>query len=316
MKHYQKYIVVLVLCLTVLSGCNLPGLKNATAPDEVQITALATSESQIMSHMLRLLIEHDTHGKIKPTIINNLGSSTIQHNAIVNGQANMSGTRYTGTDLTGTLKMSPITDSQKAMAATQKGFKDKYQQTFFNSYGFDNTFALMVTQETAKKYNLETVSDLQKYAKDLRLGMDTTWPNREVDGYPAFQRKYGFKFGENRPMQIGLVYDALQSGSLDVAVGYSTDGRIAAYNLKVLKDDKHFFPPYDASPLASDKLLKERPELKSIIKKLEGKISTKDMQHLNYQADGEGKEPAIVAQKFLEQHHYFDDTKEAKNNER
>ncbi|MCE5005846.1 osmoprotectant ABC transporter substrate-binding protein [Staphylococcus chromogenes] len=309
MKRYQKYIAVVVLCLTVLSGCSLPGLKNASAPDEVQITALATSESQIMSHMLRLLIEHDTNGKIKPTIINNLGSSTIQHNAIVDGQANMSGTRYTGTDLTGTLKMDPIIDPKKAMAATQKGFKEKYNQTFFNSYGFDNTFALMVTQETAKKFHLEKVSDLKKYAPNLRLGMDTTWENREVDGYPAFQRKYGFKFGENRPMQIGLVYDALENGSLDVAVGYSTDGRIAAYNLKVLKDDEHFFPPYDASPLASDKLLKERPELKPIIQKLEGKISTKEMQNLNYQADGEGQEPAIVAQKFLEKHDYFDHDK-------
>lgn len=309
MKRYQKYIAVVVLCLTVLSGCSLPGLKNASAPDEVQITALATSESQIMSHMLRLLIEHDTNGKIKPTIINNLGSSTIQHNAIVDGQANMSGTRYTGTDLTGTLKMDPIIDPKKAMAATQKGFKEKYNQTFFNSYGFDNTFALMVTQETAKKYHLEKVSDLKKYAPNLRLGMDTTWENREVDGYPAFQRKYGFKFGENRPMQIGLVYDALENGSLDVAIGYSTDGRIAAYNLKVLKDDEHFFPPYDASPLASDKLLKERPELKPIIQKLESKISTKEMQHLNYQADGEGQEPAIVAQKFLEKHDYFDHDK-------
>lgn len=309
MKRYQKYIAVVVLCLTVLSGCSLPGLKNASAPDEVQITALATSESQIMSHMLRLLIEHDTNGKIKPTIINNLGSSTIQHNAIVDGQANMSGTRYTGTDLTGTLKMDPIINPKKAMAATQKGFKEKYNQTFFNSYGFDNTFALMVTQETAKKYHLEKVSDLKKYAPNLRLGMDTTWENREVDGYPAFQRKYGFKFGENRPMQIGLVYDALENGSLDVAVGYSTDGRIAAYNLKVLKDDEHFFPPYDASPLASDKLLKERPELKPIIQKLEGKISTKEMQNLNYQADGEGQEPAIVAQKFLEKHDYFDHDK-------
>ena len=81
------------------------------------------------------------------------------------------------------------------------------------------------------------------------------------------------------PMQIGLVYDALHSGNLDVAVGYSTDGRIAAYDLKVLKDDKQFFPPYDASPLATDKLLKEKPQLKPIIEKLEGKISTEQMQN-------------------------------------
>ena len=78
-------------------------------------------------------------------------------------------------------------------------------------------------------------------------------------------KEYGIDFKTVRPMQIGLVYDALHSGNLDVAVGYSTDGRIAAYDLKVLKDDKHF-PPYDASPLATDQLLKEKPELKPIIK--------------------------------------------------
>ena len=168
MKYYKKYIAVFVLCLTVLSGCSLPGLKNSNSDDDVRITSLGTSESQIISHMLRILIEHDTNNKIQPTLINNLGSSVIQHNAITSDQANMSGTRYTGTDLTGALGEDPIKDPNKAMKATQKGFKDKYHQTFFNSYGFANTYALMVTKETAKKYHLETVSDLKKHANKLR----------------------------------------------------------------------------------------------------------------------------------------------------
>ncbi|WP_180542049.1 osmoprotectant ABC transporter substrate-binding protein [Staphylococcus haemolyticus] len=312
MKYYKKYIAVFVLCLTVLSGCSLPGLKNSNSDDDVRITSLGTSESQIISHMLRILIEHDTNNKIQPTLINNLGSSVIQHNAITSDQANMSGTRYTGTDLTGALGEDPIKDPNKAMKATQKGFKDKYHQTFFNSYGFANTYALMVTKETAKKYHLETVSDLKKHANKLRVGMDSSWENRKGDGYSGFKKEYGIDFKTVRPMQIGLVYDALHSGNLDVAVGYSTDGRIAAYDLKVLKDDKHFFPPYDASPLATDQLLKEKPELKPIIKKLEGKISTEQMQELNYQADGKGKEPATVAEDFLKKHNYFDDENDSK----
>lgn len=312
MKYYKKYIAVFVLCLTVLSGCSLPGLKNSNSDDDVRITSLGTSESQIISHMLRILIEHDTNNKIQPTLINNLGSSVIQHNAITSDQANMSGTRYTGTDLTGALGEGPIKDPNKAMKATQKGFKDKYHQTFFNSYGFANTYALMVTKETAKKYHLETVSDLKKHANKLRVGMDSSWESRKGDGYSGFKKEYGIDFKTVRPMQIGLVYDALHSGNLDVAVGYSTDGRIAAYDLKVLKDDKHFFPPYDASPLATDQLLKEKPELKPIIKKLEGKISTEQMQELNYQADGKGKEPATVAEDFLKKHNYFDDENDSK----
>lgn len=149
MNKYKKYIVVLVLCLTVLSGCNLPGLKNSNSDDDVKITSLGTSESQIISHMMRLLIEHDTHGKIKPTLINNLGSSVIQHNAVASGQANMSGTRYTGTDLTGALNEKPIKDPKSNESYT-KGFEEKYHQKFFNSYGFANSYSLIVTKETAK----------------------------------------------------------------------------------------------------------------------------------------------------------------------
>ncbi|HDE0427245.1 TPA: osmoprotectant ABC transporter substrate-binding protein [Staphylococcus aureus] len=309
MKKIKYILVVLVLSLTVLSGCSLPGLGSKSTKNDVKITALSTSESQIISHMLRLLIEHDTHGKIKPTLVNNLGPSTIQHNALINGDANISGVRYNGTDLTGALKEAPIKDPKKAMIATQQGFKKKFDQTFFDSYGFANTYAFMVTKETAKKYHLETVSDLAKHSKDLRLGMDSSWMNRKGDGYEGFKKEYGFDFGTVRPMQIGLVYDALNSEKLDVALGYSTDGRIAAYDLKVLKDDKQFFPPYAASAVATNELLRQHPELKTTINKLTGKISTSEMQRLNYEADGKGKEPAVVAEEFLKKHHYFDKQK-------
>lgn len=309
MKKIKYILVVFVLSLTVLSGCSLPGLGSKSTKNDVKITALSTSESQIISHMLRLLIEHDTHGKIKPTLVNNLGSSTIQHNALINEDANISGVRYNGTDLTGALKEAPIKDPKKAMIATQQGFKKKFDQTFFDSYGFANTYAFMVTKETAKKYHLETVSDLAKHSKDLRLGMDSSWMNRKGDGYEGFKKEYGFDFGTVRPMQIGLVYDALNSEKLDVALGYSTDGRIAAYDLKVLKDDKQFFPPYAASAVATNELLRQHPELKTTINKLTGKISTSEMQRLNYEADGKGKEPAVVAEEFLKKHHYFDKQK-------
>lgn len=309
MKKIKYILVVFVLSLTVLSGCSLPGLGSKSTKNDVKITALSTSESQIISHMLRLLIEHDTHGKIKPTLVNNLGSSTIQHSALINGDANISGVRYNGTDLTGALKEAPIKNPKKAMIATQQGFKKKFDQTFFDSYGFANTYAFMVTKETAKKYHLETVSDLAKHSKDLRLGMDSSWMNRKGDGYEGFKKEYGFDFGTVRPMQIGLVYDALNSEKLDVALGYSTDGRIAAYDLKVLKDDKQFFPPYAASAVATNELLRQHPELKTTINKLTGKISTSEMQRLNYEADGKGKEPAVVAEEFLKKHHYFDKQK-------
>ncbi|WP_425424894.1 osmoprotectant ABC transporter substrate-binding protein [Staphylococcus schleiferi] len=294
-----------MLSLIILSGCSLPGL-GGTSKDSVKITALSTSESQIMAHMVRLKIEHDTKGKIKPAIINNLGSSTIQHNALINGDGNISSTRYTGTDLVGALEMDPVKNPKKAMAITQKEFEKRFHQTWFDSYGFENTFAFMVTKETARKYHLKNVSDLKKHSDELRLGTDSTWIKRAGDGYPAFTKAYGFDFDTIRPMQIGLVYDALKNKKLDVALGYTTDGRVSAYDLVVLKDDKHFFPPYDAIVVATDQILKTHPELKQSLKDLSGKINTKQMQKLNYEADGEGKEPAVVAKDFLKAHHYFE----------
>lgn len=306
MKVFKCFTLFLIFCSIFLAGCDLPGLNGGQSKKDIKITALATSESQIMAYMLKDKIEHDSNGKYTASIINNLGSASIEHNAIINGNAEVSSTRYTGTDLIGALNHKPVRDSKSAMDLTQTLFKKKFNQTFFNSYGFENTFAFMVTQETAKKYNLHKVSDLKKIKDDIKVGTDTTWIKRGGDGYGPFKSYYGFGFKQLKPMQIGLVYDALKNKKLDVALGYTTDGRISAYHLKVLKDDRKFFPPYDASPLATNSLLNKHPGVKQSIKDLESKVSTEEMQKLNYEADGKGTEPALVAQQFLEKHHYFD----------
>ncbi|MGA4515476.1 osmoprotectant transport system substrate-binding protein [Staphylococcus caledonicus] len=315
MKKLKLTFILMALSLVVLSGCSLPGLGDGDGKDSVKITATETSETKIMANIEKLMIEHYTNDRIKPTIVGNLGSSIIQHNALQRGDVNMSAVRYTGTELTSVLEAPPTKDTKKAMSESQRLFKKKYDQKFYNSFGFENTYAFMVTKEVAEKYHLEKVSDLKKYKDELRLGMDTQWMNRAGDGYPAFQKDYGFKFASARPMQIGLVYDALKNKKLDVAVGYSTDGRIAAYDLKILKDDRKFFPPYDGSPLATEKLIKDNPEIDKALQKLEGKISTEEMQKLNYEADGKGKEPAVIAEEYVKKHNYFeDDTKKGGQN--
>lgn len=309
MKIIKCILIVLALSLVVLSGCGLPGLGDSNSKDSVKITATESSETKIVANIEKLMIEHYTNGDIKPIIIGNLGSSIVQHNALMRGDANMSAVRFTGTELTSVLDAPPTRDANKAMEESQRLFKKKYNQKYYHSLGFENTYAFMVTKETADKYHLEKVSDLEKYKDQLRLGMDTQWMNRAGDGYPAFQKEYGFKFKSARPMQIGLVYDALKNKKLDIAVGYSTDGRIAAYNLKILKDDRNFFPPYDGSPLATEKLIKDHPEIDKALTKLENTISTKEMQKLNYEADGKGKEPAVIAEEFIKKHNYFEDKK-------
>lgn len=305
MKQFKKLFIVMFTSLMVLSGCSLPGLGGGT-DDPVRISAHDTSESQIIAHMVRLMIEHDTDGEINPTIINNLTVSTLHHNALLNGDANMSSLRYSGTEMTGPLDHEPVFDPDEAMEVAQEIFQERFGQKYFNSYGFDNSYAFMVTQETADEYDLETVSDLEAYKDELDLGVDSSWLNREGDGYPGFVDHYGFSFDSVRAMQIGLVYDALNNETLDVTLGYTTDGRISAYNLVVLEDDMSFFPPYDAAPLATEALIEEYPELEETLQKMENQISTEQMQELNYEADGEGKEPAVVAEEFLQEKNYFE----------
>lgn len=306
MRQIKKLLAVTLVSLTVLAGCSLPGLSSSSG-DGIAITSMTTTESQIVSHMSRLMIEHYSEGEIEPVMINNLGSSTIQHNAMLSGDAQISGVRYTGTDLTGVLNQEPESDPVTAMEQTQEIFDQEFDMKFYDSYGFDNTYAFMVTRETAEEYNLETTSDLAEYTDEFAVGVDTSWFNRPGDGYPAFQEAYGFSFGNIRAMQISLVYEALSTGSLDLALGYTTDGRIPAYDLVVLEDDLQFFPPYDASPFATHAVIEEYPVIDEALSRLTDTISTETMQNLNYRADEEGIEPALVAEEFLEEHNYFEE---------
>ncbi|MBW0763490.1 osmoprotectant ABC transporter substrate-binding protein [Mammaliicoccus lentus] len=314
MKKYFKLFIPIVTLTVILSGCSLPFLGGTGDKNSVKIGMQNTSESQIIGHIDRLMIEHeakkDNVNENNIQMINNLGSSTVTFNAMNTGDANISSARYTGTDLTGALNLDPITDPDKALKVVRKAFDEDYNQKWYGSYGFENTYAMMVTKETAEKYNLKKVSDMKNVADKLEAGVDSSWMKRPGDGYPAFKEKYGFDFKRTRPMQIGLVYDALNTGKMDVVLGYTTDGRIASYDLVVLEDDLRFFPPYDASPLVTEELIKEKPYVDRAMKKLEGKISTEQMQKLNYEADNNLKEPAVVAEEFLKKHNYFDDEKD------
>lgn len=302
MRIKLKFLFGICSMLLILSGCSL---NDNNQSEKVKIATLSTSESAIMGNMLKLMIEHYTDEDVE--MINNLGSSVVAHQATLNGDANISASRYTGTDLTGALGQEPIKDPTKAMKKVQKLFAEDYEQTFFDSYGFANTYAFMVTKETAEKYNLKKVSDLRKVAGKMEAGVDNSWMNRPGDGYKGFVKAYGFDFSKVYPMQIGLVYDAVEAGKMDIVLGYTTDGRIASYDLVVLEDDLHFFPPYDCSPLATNALLDSKPEVKKVLQRLVGKISTDEMQRLNFEADNNLLEPANVAKKFLEKNNYFDE---------
>ena len=302
----KKSFLLSLVSAGVLAGCALPGLGSGSGEEGITVAGVTSTEGLIMSYVVEGMIEHYMDD-MDVQVINNLGSSTVSHQALLNGDANIAGVKYTGTSLTGELGEDPITDSEKALEVVVEGFDEKFDQKWFPSYGFANSYAFMVTKETAEEYGLEKISDLEPYALEMNAGVDNSWIEREGDGYDAFLDTYGFDFNRVYPMQIGLVYDALQAGSMDIILGYSTDGRIASYDLVVLEDDLQLFPPYDASPLATNEILEAYPELEGILLRMEGMISEEQMQEMNYEADNNLKEPQVVAEEFLKENNYFED---------
>ena len=304
MKIKAKFGLLLSMIIILLSGCSFPGLASTSNEDTVAITGGITSEAQILGAIVARMVEHYTDKNT--TVINNLATTTINHQAMMNGDASISAARYTGTDLTTTLGLEPESDPTAAFNTVKKEFEKRYHQTWFPSYGFDNTYVFLVRKDTAEKYNLKKVSDLKGVADQLVAGVDTAWITREGDGYDGFQEAYGFSFKNILPMQIGLVYDAVDNGKMDIVLGYSTDGRIASYDLVMLEDDLNFFPPYDAAPVVDDKLIKDTPEVADALNKLADTISTEKMQQLNYQVDNDLLEPTVVAERFLQENNYFE----------
>lgn len=306
MKKFKHRRLSLLLVLGFLSlwltSCGFPGV-SSNNKDTVRIAAISSTESQIMANMIAELINHELD--YKTTLVNNLGSATVAHQAMVRNDADISATRYTGTDLTGTLQLPVTKDPKVAGKIVKREFKTRYDQTWFPTYGFADTYAFMVTKATAQKYHLKTISDMGQVADQINAGVDTSWMNRKGDGYPDFVKTYGYDFKRVYPMQIGLVYDAVEVNKMQTVLGYSTDGRIKSYNLTLLEDDKQFFPPYDCSMVVNNALLKAHPDLAKVLHRLDGKIDLDTMQELNYQVDNNLLEPAVVAQRFLVKHNYF-----------
>ncbi|MDO7487456.1 osmoprotectant ABC transporter substrate-binding protein [Peribacillus frigoritolerans] len=302
-KIRSTILLALLVCSLMITGCSLPGL-GSSSENTVKIGAQSMTESEILANMIAQLIERNT--ELDTKIIKNLGSNFVQQKAMETGDIDIAATRYTGTDLTSVLGQEIEKDPVKAMEIVQREFKEQYGFKFFDSYGFDNTYAFTISNELAVEKGYKKISDLEKDADNLRLGVDSAWLKRKGDGYKGFVDTYGLEFGETYPMQIGLVYDAVKNGQMDIVLAYSSDGRIKVNDLKLLEDDKQYFPPYDCSPVVTEELLERYPEIEEELNKLIGEITTETMQELNYEVDGNLKEPSVVASEFLEAHKYFE----------
>ncbi|MGM9886944.1 MAG: ABC transporter permease/substrate-binding protein [Lactococcus sp.] len=265
---------------------------------EITIGGKLGSEPTIIINMYKELIEKKSD--IRVNLKSNFGDTTFCYNALKADKIDLY-PEYTGTILTTfSKKTTTSTNPETVYENARDDIKKLDDFIYLKPMAFQDTYALAVKSSTAKENQLENISDLSTLNRPL-AGFDLEFANRK-DGYLGLQSKYGLNFNV-KTMQTSLIYSALNSNAVQIAQVYSTDSQIKQYNLKVLKDDKKLFPPYQAAPLMSEKLLKKYPQLETILNQLAGKITDQEMIEMNYQVNVEQKSAATVAHDFLVKHH-------------
>jgi osmoprotectant transport system permease protein len=221
----------------------------------------------------------------------------LPHDAMLGGTLDLY-PEYTGTSYTAILHHAPITDPRAVYAQVKQDYAEKFNVEVSQPLGFENTFAILIRGEEARKLNLKTISDAAAQAPRWRAGFGQDFMSR-ADGYPGFSKAYGLQFAAVREMDLSLTYIALSSRQVDLIAGNSTEGRIATLDLYQLADDRHYFPPYEAVYLVRQDSLTRVPALKEVLAKLANAISTDEMRRLNYEIDGNKRDPKEVVKEWL-----------------
>jgi len=294
MKRIRILLIAAVVLATaaLVSAC---GGRSGSGGDGGRITVGSKNftENIILAHMMAELIEAKTGLRVDRKV--NLGGSNVAWKALLNNDIQLY-PDYTGTIVANYYQEETGT-SQETLEKTRELLAQD-NLAFLAPFGFNNTYTLAVSQETAAKYGLKTFSDLAEVAGELVLGCEFEFLDRP-DGYPGLQETYGMKFKDALGMDHGIMYRSLAEGKVDVIDAFATDGQIVVHNLVILEDDKEFFPPYDAGPLIRKEVLDKYPELESVLNALGGAITEAEMQALNAKVDEEGLKAEDVARDFL-----------------
>jgi osmoprotectant transport system permease protein len=221
----------------------------------------------------------------------------LGHSELVAGNIDLY-PEYTGTSFTAILHHQPITDPKAVYDQVKREYAQQFQVEVSPPLGFDNTFAILVRGEDARRLNLKTISEAAKYSSQWQAGFGHDFVVRQ-DGYPGFSQAYGLQFRNVNQMALDLSYKALASHQVDIIAGNSTDGRIGALDLFQLADDRHYFPPYEGVFLTRQDALQRVPALGEVLPKLGGAITTDEMRSLNYEVDGLRRDKKNVVREWL-----------------
>ena len=258
------------------------------------------SETQLMHHMVKMLVEDQTD--LTVTIQDQM--SQVNNFNALNGDSHTCDLMisYDGTLLT-TFFHQDVTDVPEGMSIydyVNQVAQEEYGMRLLEKLGFDNTYAIAVPQAVADQYGLETISDLVPVADQLTFGAEQGFFTLEGSmKYGPFTEFYGLNFRNPVSVDLGLKYAAVENGSFDVTVVYATDGLNRKAGLKILEDDKGFFPDYNGAFLVREDVLEKYPELEGILNQLAGEIPTEQMAELTYQVDVLGRTVDAVAREFL-----------------
>ena len=274
----------------------LPIFGCARHRDRIVVGSKNFTEQLVLGEMFAQIIEARAHLEVERRFY--LAGTFICHQAILAGRIDLY-PEYTGTALTAVLKEPPGRDKAEVYRRVKQLYEDKFGLTLGPPLGFDDTFAMVIRGEDARKLNLHTMSQAAAYTPKWRAGFGYEFMERP-DGYKGLVATYGLRFAEApRIMDLGLITRALKEHQVDLIAGNNTDGLIPALDLFVLEDDRHYFPPYEGVAIIRQDLLKNHPEVGTGLDALAGAISDEDMRRMNYAIDGAHKDVAIVVRDFL-----------------
>lgn len=294
-NHGKKAILVFLLLALVstglLIGCSDDG-------DTVVVASKPHSEQYILGEMISILIEEHSDIEVERNFGIGGGTSNI-HPALLEGEIDIY-PEYTGTSWMFVLEEDLIEDPDELYQETKAAYEEEFELKWLDLYGFNNTYALAIDEEIAEERGIETYSDLAEESDELSFGAEYDFYERD-DGYDALEEHYGFNFDQEVELDIGLKYQAIDQGEVDVINAFSTDGLLSAYDLRVLEDDQNFFPSYYAGTIIRMDTLEEHPELEEIINRLGDAITEDEMIAMNYRVEEENEDPEAVAREFLEE---------------
>lgn len=289
-----RLVILAAACWALCAGCG-SGRKNT-----IVIGSKNFPEQALLGEILAQHIEARTHLRVERRFY--LAGSFICQQAMLGGRIDAY-VEYTGTALTAILHDPVAGDRAGVLAQVQREYRQRFKFDVLPSLGFDDTFAMVIRGDDARRFQLKTLSQAAQYTPKWRPGFGYEFMERP-DGYPGLARVYGLRFAAPpRILDLGLLYRALLANQVDLIAGNSTDGLLSARDLAVLEDDKHYFPPYDAVPILRDESAARFPGIRAALAELANQISDADMQKMNYIVVAEQHDIGDVARDFLHAKH-------------